>query len=547
MSGKPTYEELERRIRDLERRNRVPGSAADDPGAGLPEPSTGGARFRSLFENVKDPIYRMSLPDGRYEYVSPSSIDLFGYTPEEIFATPKFIEKILHPDWVEYFNRQWNRLVSGTVPPAYEYQIIDRSGAVKWLHQRNVLVWDEGGRPKAIEAIVSDITASKRTEQSLRKAEQQLKLILDQVPALIWQKDRHGTYMLANKAFLDVHGRTEEEIIGRTDGDIFTTELAERYAAADRRVLDTGQPILGIEEPLQKPFGELGWSRKDKLVYRDAQGDVAGTIGFAVDITEVKRAEAQVHQLQKAESLSRMAGAVAHHFNNQLGVVQGNVELALDQVAHRPEVSGFLRAALQACRQAADLGGLMLTYLGHEAVTDAPVDLSEACRRHLRDFQESLPAGIAFETDLPASGPRVRGSENQVRRILVQLLTNAVEALGDRRGRVTLAIRSLPAARLPRCRITPVDWQPTSDVYACMKVADSGCGMSETDVDRLFDPFFTTKFLGRGLGLPVVLGILKAAGGAIGVESETSRGSTVRVFWPVLADAGLPAGGGPDP
>lgn len=121
-------------------------------------------RFRRLAENAKVLIYRMSLPDGHYEYVSPASIDLVGYTPAEFYASPMFIRKIIHPNWSDFFEEKWKELLSGDMPADYEYQVVHKSGEEKWVHQRNVLIRKDSGQPKAIEGVVSDITDRKQAE-----------------------------------------------------------------------------------------------------------------------------------------------------------------------------------------------------------------------------------------------------------------------------------------------------------------------------------------------------------------------------------------------
>ncbi|MDI6725776.1 MAG: ATP-binding protein, partial [Smithellaceae bacterium] len=128
----------------------------------------GEERFRRLAENARDMIYRMSLPDGRYEYVSPASTNLLGYTPDEFYDSPVLIQKIIHPDWHSYFEEQWRKLLAGDVPPTYEYQIIHKSGEVRWLNQRNIMIRDRDGRPIAIEGIVTDLTERKQAEEALQ-------------------------------------------------------------------------------------------------------------------------------------------------------------------------------------------------------------------------------------------------------------------------------------------------------------------------------------------------------------------------------------------
>lgn len=125
-------------------------------------------KYRTITENSRDMIYRMSLPDGRYEYVSLASKSLTGYSPDEFYDSPILIQKIIHPDWHGYFKEQWENLISGNMPPFYEYQIIHKSGDVKWLHQRNALIKNNEGHPVAIEGVVTDITERKKAEDEIR-------------------------------------------------------------------------------------------------------------------------------------------------------------------------------------------------------------------------------------------------------------------------------------------------------------------------------------------------------------------------------------------
>jgi PAS domain S-box-containing protein len=131
-------------------------------------------RFRRLAENARDVIYRMSLPDGKYEYVSPATYALFGYYPEDFYANPSFFLQIIHPNWHNYFEEQWTNLLKGEMPPTYEYQIIHKSGEVRWLNQRNILIHDEKKNPIAIEGIVTDITKRKQAEEEIQKLNQEL-------------------------------------------------------------------------------------------------------------------------------------------------------------------------------------------------------------------------------------------------------------------------------------------------------------------------------------------------------------------------------------
>ena len=252
---------------------------------------------------------------------------------------------------------------------------------------------------------------------------------------------------------------------------------------------------------------------------------------------EKAQLEAQNQQLQKAESLGRMAGAISHHFNNHLQAVMGNLEMAMDDLpGGENSIDIFLNEAMQAARKAAVVSGQMLTYLGQTFGKHEPIDLSEACRQNLTLLQAAAPKGMIFNADLPSCGPIIRANAGQINQILINLITNAWEASSENKGTIVLTVKTVSLTDIPALKRFPINWQPKESVYACLKNADEGNGIPEKDIEKLFDPFFTTNFTGRGLGLPVVLGIVGAHGGGITVESELGRGSVFCIFFPASTE-----------
>ena len=246
--------------------------------------------------------------------------------------------------------------------------------------------------------------------------------------------------------------------------------------------------------------------------------------------------EAENRQLQKSESLGRMAGAIAHHFNNKLGAVIGNLEMAIEDLAGDGKTVKILTNAMQAAHMAAEVSGLMLTYLGQTVGTQTAVDLAEVCRQSLPLLQATSTHNLSFKVTLPRPGPMIRANLNQMQQVLTNLITNAREATEQNQGDIELIVTAVSPTDIPGTNRYPIDWQPAATNYACLEVRDTGCGIAEIAIDTLFDPFYSSKSNGRGLGLPVVLGIVKAHGGAVTVASELGRGSTFRVILPVSTD-----------
>ncbi|MFO8112181.1 MAG: PAS domain-containing protein [Desulfosalsimonadaceae bacterium] len=302
--------------------------------------------------------------------------------------------------------------------------------------------------------------------------------------------------------------------------------------------------IYQCEARMKHKDGSWIWVMdRGKVIEWDEYGNPLRMIGTHTDVTERKRTEketlkleSQNRQLQKAESLGRMAGAIAHHFNNQLQAVMGNLEMAIDDLPKGSDILPFLIEAMSASYQAMEVSGLMLTYLGHTHGRYEPINLHETCRQSLSLLQASAPEGMPIEADFPSSGLVVLANANQIQQVLTNLVNNAWEASTIEKGAVKLAIKTVSRAEISALRRFPPDWQPKSIPYACLEVADKGCGIPEKDIEKIFDPFFTTKATGRGLGLPVAMGIVKAHGGGFTVHSKPGRGSTFRVFLPVSTE-----------
>ncbi len=293
-------------------------------------------------------------------------------------------------------------------------------------------------------------------------------------------------------------------------------------------VLETGKPI---QEEIRLPDGT--WVDMRTIPFLDKNNNVEMFMEWVRDITAQKQTEAKLRYLQKSESLGRMAGAVAHHFNNQLGVVMGNLELVLDDLPGEAVNRENLIAAMEAARKAADISLQMLSYLGQTAGQQTPIDLSAVCSQSLSFFQSATRKGTPVNADFPDAKIFVRADAVQIQQVLTNLLTNAQESVSDNQGAIGLGIRTVSQKDIPASNRFPLDWQPQDILYACLAVSDTGCGIPGKNIEKLFDPFFSTKFTGRGMGLAVTMGIVKNHGGCITVDSEPGSGSVFRVYLPL--------------
>ena len=396
----------------------------------------------------------------------------------------------------------------------------------------------------ANDELTREIAERKQADDALQKSEERYRSILTASPDDITITDPEGRILMVSPMAFTIFGYAQnEEFLGRPVTDFIVPE--DRKRASAQIALKRQGVVTGPSEYRALHHdGHVFDIEVNSEFIRNAAGLPTGMVVIVRDITDRKRAEAEKEklealnrQLQKMESLGRMAGAIAHHFNNRLQAVMMGVELAMNDLPREAGALEMLTDALISARKAAEVSGSMLTYLGQRTGKREPLDLCEACLRSMSLLRAFIPGGVLLETEFPAHGPVVSANEGEIQQVLTNLATNAWEAMGDRHGSIHLAVKIVASEAIPETNRFPVDCRLRDPSYACLEVADTGCGVPGENIEKLFDPFFSSKFTGRGLGLPVVLGIVRAHGGAITVESEPGRGSTFRVFLPASAQA----------
>ncbi len=308
-------------------------------------------------------------------------------------------------------------------------------------------------------------------------------------------------------------------------------------------------PVAGDEGTRR---GVLILARCRPLPFAQADVDLLVAMAYRVGLLvershadQVRRVlETRLRQAEKTESLGRMAAAVAHHFNNTLAVVVGSLDVALEDLPVGHFSREDLIRAREATLRAAKTSELMLAYIGQSTGECEAVDLVQALHQILQDLKSSIPLQVRLTVELCDPGLTISASLPQIAQLVGNLVVNAAEALGTKTGDVNVSVRPVSAAEIPKSQLPSADFTPMAMTYACLEVSDNGCGMAAETIEKIFDPFFTTKFVGRGLGLPVVLGTVRAHDGLVTVESALERGTTFRVFLPLVTPT-PPAMGAP--
>ena len=390
---------------------------------------------------------------------------------------------------------------------------------------------------RAAAGLVGAAIERQRSEERLRESEERFRQVAENIDEIFWLAEPDGTEIYVSPA------------LERTFGAPWPGHAAYRAAIhPDDRELACaafdriGQTPYDIQYRLVRPDGEARWLRERTFLVRGPAGDVVRVAGVATDVTERRRAneerrrlEQQVWHAQKLESLGVLAGGVAHDFNNLLMGVLGNAGLALADLPSGAPARQQLERIETAALRAAELTNQMLAYAGKGRFSVEAIDLSGLVREMANLLGSAISKKAQLTYDLASGLPAVRGDPTQLRQVVMNLITNAADALGDGRGLIVVRTGATPAKRAFPNGAHLGERLPEG-TYVYVEVADTGCGMDEDTRQRIFDPFFTTKFTGRGLGLAGVLGIVRSHGGAIGVETAPGAGTTFRVVLPATGE-----------
>jgi two-component system, cell cycle sensor histidine kinase and response regulator CckA len=283
-----------------------------------------------------------------------------------------------------------------------------------------------------------------------------------------------------------------------------------------------------------RPF----WARLESGPLRDEGANSKVCRMAVIDIDAgVRAANDKLHQgekdrqLQKAESLTRLSGAIAHHLNNMLTVISRNLELAMGESPQGTPLRESLDAAMEGVDRLKQLSGSILTSLGGRIGKHQLLNVSELCHQTLVKLR--IPPQVEVRVDFPAIGPMITANPEQLSEMMTHILTNGLDSFVNGKGVLTLTVTTGMAKDISERQRFPLDWHPKNCLYASIAVTDNGCGIDNTDIENLFDPFFTKKFFGRGMGLSIVLGIVRAHGGAVTVGSAIGSGTAFQVFLPM--------------
>jgi PAS domain S-box-containing protein len=469
--------------------------------------------------------------EGRYQVVNVKLAEYLGLSsPEQLIG--KSVHDFYQPDIADLISAEIQDVLSSgkTIHVEKEFPVNDGD---RWfdIHQTPISV---DGQLVGIVGCAWDITGRKLIEKALAESEERYRRVVEVSPEAIFIHCE-GRFVFMNVAAAKLLGAEKPEVLyGRLALDFVRPELRDMVAQRIKNAWLHGDNPL-IEEELVRLDGStvLVEMVSVYLIYKGKDSVLA----IARDISERRRMQDELVKTQKLESLGVLAGGIAHDFNNILMAIIGNADLAMMRINKESPVIENLRKIEQAAAKAADLAKQMLAYSGKGKFVVEQIDLNILLEEMLHMLEVSISKKALLRLNLAPNLPAVEVDATQLRQVVMNLVINASEAIGDKSGVIAITTGCMDCDKSYLKDVWLIE-NIREGLYVYLEVTDSGYGMTKDTMEKIFEPFFTTKFTGRGLGMAAVMGIIRGHKGAIKVYSETGKGSSFKILLPA---SGKPA------
>ncbi len=484
-------------------------------------------RYRAVVEDQTEVICRF-LADGTITFVNDVYCRFFGKTREGLVGD-KWQPNAFEPD-VLLIEEQLRELSPENPLMFIENRVYSGLGHLHWMQFVNRGFFDQEGKLIEIQSVGRDITERRRAEQHLSLMNFALNMVHEE--AYLFNDAANFRYV--NEEACRALGYSQEELLGFSLADIDPAFQPEKWPEQWHRLVNQG--VLTYESRHRTRDGrEYPVELNVSFIEYDGHGY---GLYLARDITGRKRLEEErleterrLQQAKKMESLGVLVGGIAHDFNNRLMVILGNLNLAIRKLPAESEVRDWLSQAELVSQRAVPLIRQMLAYAGKGLLQQTEIDLNSIILEDANLFLSKLAETAELAIRTAPELPPIQADREQIQQVIINLITNASEAMNDLPGTITLSTGVIDCDQVLLSR-SIIDEIPPPGRFIYLEVTDTGCGMDEETKRRLLEPFFTTKFPGRGLGMSAVMGIVRMHRGAILLESAPDRGTTFRVLLP---------------
>jgi PAS domain S-box-containing protein len=494
-----------------------------------------------------------------YRYISPSVERLRGYTVQETmhlpitqFITPDSYRRIMDTVTAELERERRGEAIDPFRSRSVEVEIARKDGSKIWCEVTASFLRDEKGEATRILGCTRDITGRRKALESLRESEERFRAMAQASPVVFWMSEPWpaGQLIYVSPSFERIFGYSPEEL--RENPDIWFDHIhPEDQARVSEIIRGKENQAHDYECRVIRPDGELRWARIRVSPSFGPDGSPVMISGIAEDITEQKRSEQEktsyeerLSRAQKMEAIGTLAGGIAHDFNNILAAIIGYTELALYDIPQENPAARRLREVLRAGDRARDLVSQILTFSRQARTEKKRVSAHLIVKEAMKLLRSSIPSTIAIVQDIDPGCPAVFADPIQIHQLVMNLCTNAYQAIPDKGGTLTVSLAPVEIGGDPAPSVPPLG----TGRYLRLTVSDTGCGMDPETIRRIFEPFFTTKEQGKGtgMGLATVHGIVSDLSGTVTIESTPGKGSTFHVYLPALEEQAAETAGEED-
>lgn len=485
-------------------------------------------KYKCLVENLPAVTW-ITDQAGNTVYISPSVEAVYGFSPAEILtAGPEIWIDRIHTLDLTRVLRAYGGLFSTGSPFDIVYRIQHKAGHWIWIHDRAQATFTDDGFEYAY-GVFFDVTQQKETELALREQEKRFETLASRSTDWIWEFDEDGIFTYSSPRIKELLGYEPEEIVGKSAFDLIPADEVARVRAEFKSLKEARASFSSLTNINQHKDGHLISLESSGVPIIDEDGIFRGYRGIDRDISERRNLEAQLRHMQKMEAMGTLAGGIAHDFNNILAVLLGYAEMLKIDVAENDKGRRHLAEVVRAGQRAKNLVTQILSFSRVLEQEKYPLRLHQLVAEIERFLRATIPSTIEIVRQVDSEEDVILADPTQIHQVIMNLATNAAQAMNESGGRLTFRISTVQIDRTQSASVAPGN-------YVKLLVEDTGCGIAPEHVGRVFDPYFTTKPVGEGtgLGLSVVHGIVQSHDGAIRIINRPGRGTTFEVVFPQI-------------